>query len=123
MKVGDKIAASLRGSVDKEQGSFAEYAKVYADLAWIIPEGMYSFEEAATIGISLYMSVIALYGPNSLQLPRPGDASPPASGTWVCEILANRTKTCAHDLHPALRLWWKLVCWTIRNPISQAFWV
>ena len=120
LKVGDKVAASLRGGVDKERGGFAEYVKVYADLAWIIPEGTYTFEEAATIGIPLYTSVIALYGPNSLQLPQPGDANPPVPGTWVSEISASPTETRAHDLHPALRLWWKLVCWTICNPTGQA---
>ena len=83
MKVGDKVAASLRGGVDKERGGFAEYVKVYADLAWVIPEGTYTFEEAATIGIPLYTSVIALYGPNSLNLHQPGDSNPPAPGTWV----------------------------------------
>ena len=81
--VGDKVAASLRGGVDKERGGFAEYVKVYADLAWIIPDETYTFEEAATVGIPLYTSVIALYGPNSLRLPQPGDANPPATGTWV----------------------------------------
>jgi NADPH:quinone reductase-like Zn-dependent oxidoreductase len=84
VKVGDKVAASLRGGVDRERGAFAEYVKVSADLAWIIPEGTYTFEEAATIGIPLYTSVIALYGPNGLKLPQPGDANPPAPGTWVC---------------------------------------
>jgi len=83
VEVGDKVASSLRGGVDKERGGFAEYVKVYADLAWIIPEGTYTFEEAATIGIPLYTSVIALYGPNSLQLPQPGDANPPVPGTWL----------------------------------------
>lgn len=90
VKIGDKVAASLRGGVDKERGGFAEYVKTYADLAWIIPEGTYTFEEAATIGIPLYTSVIALYGPNSLKLPQPGDANPPAPGTWVIEGSANR---------------------------------
>lgn len=83
VKVGDRVAASLRGGVDKERGGFAEYVKVYADLAWIIPEGTYTFEEAATIGIPLYTSVIALYSPNNLKLPQPGDENPPAPGTWL----------------------------------------
>ena len=121
VKVGDKVAASLRGGVDKERGGFAEYVKVYADLAWIIPEGTYTFEEAATIGIPLYTSVIALYGPNSLRLPQPGDATPPTPGTWVSEKIANRIKTCAHEVHTALRVWRELVCWTVRNPTGQAF--
>jgi len=83
VKVGDKVAASLRGGVDEERGGFAEYVKVYADLAWIIPEETYTFEEAATIGIPLYTSVLAFYGPNNLRLPQPGDANPPAPGTWL----------------------------------------
>lgn len=89
VKVGDKVAASVRGGVDKERGGFAEYVKVYADLAWIIPEGTYTFKEASTIGIPLYTSVIALYGPNSLRLPQPGDINPPAPGTWVIEVFVN----------------------------------
>ena len=95
VKVSNKVAASLRGSVDKERGGFAEYVKVYADLVWIIPEGTYTFEQAATIGIPLYTSVIALYGPNSLELPRPGDANPPTPGTWVIAVFANRKMTCS----------------------------
>jgi len=83
VRIGDKVAASLRGGVDTERGGFAQYDKVYADLAWAIPEGTYSFEEAATIGIPLYTSVIALYGPNSLGLPQPGDMNPPSPGTWL----------------------------------------
>lgn len=121
MKVGDKVAASLRGGVDKERGGFAEYVKVYADLAWIIPEGTYTFEEAATIGIPLYTSVIALYGPNGLRVPQPGDANPPAPGTWVIEAPAIQKMSRANYLHSAFYLWWKLVRWTIRNPISEAF--
>ena len=90
MKVGDRVAASLRGGVDKERGAFAEYVKVYADLAWIIPEGTYTFEEAATVGIPLYTSVIAIYGPDGLKLPQPGDANPPAPGTWVIRVSGNK---------------------------------
>lgn len=106
MKVGDKVAASLRGGVDEERGGFAEYVKVYADIAWVIPEETYTFEEAATIGIPLYTSVIALYGPNNLRLSQPGDANPPAPGTWVSETLVRQWNSCAHEIHPAPRLWW-----------------
>ena len=123
LKVGDKVAASLRGGVDDERGGFAEYVKVYADLAWIIPEGTYTFEEAATIGIPLYTSVIALYGPNSLKLPQPGDANPPAPGTWVSRISVSQWMSRTHGPHPALCLWWKFICWTIRDSISKALWI
>jgi len=121
VKVGDKVAASLRGGVDKERGGFAEYVKVYADLAWIIPEGTYTFEEAATIGIPLYTSAVVLYGPNSLKLPQPGDANPPAPGTWVGEGPGSQLRLYAHYLHPVVCLRWEFVCRTVRNPAGQAF--
>ena len=94
VKVGDKVAASLRGGVDKERGGFAEYVKVYADLAWIIPEGTYTFEEAATVGIPLDTTVVAIYGPSGLKLSQPGDANPPPPGTWVIDPFTNHKMTC-----------------------------
>jgi len=51
IKVGDKVASSVRGGVSTERGGFSEYAKTFADLAFIIPEGTWSIEEASTIGI------------------------------------------------------------------------
>lgn len=51
VKVGDKVASSVRGGVSRERGAFSEYAKTFADLAFIIPEGTWSVEEASTIGI------------------------------------------------------------------------
>ena len=53
IKVGDKVASSVRGGVSRERGAFSEYAKTFADLAFVIPEGTWSFEEASTIGIPL----------------------------------------------------------------------
>ena len=51
VKVGDKVALSVRGGVSREWGAFSEYAKTFADLAFIISEGTWSFEEASTISI------------------------------------------------------------------------
>lgn len=51
VKVGDKVASSVRGGVSSERGAFSEFAKTFADLAFIIPEGTWSVEEASTIGI------------------------------------------------------------------------
>ena len=51
VKVGDRVASSVRGGVSRERGAFSEYAKTFADLALVIPEGTWSFEEASTIGI------------------------------------------------------------------------
>ena len=38
IKVGDKVASSVRGGVSRERGAFSEYAKTFADLAFVIPE-------------------------------------------------------------------------------------
>lgn len=81
VKVGDRVASSVRGGVSRERGAFSEYAKTFADLTFVIPEGTWSFEEASTIGIPLYTSIQVLYGPRTLGLPQPGDR-PPAPGTW-----------------------------------------
>ena len=51
IRIGDKVASSVRGGVSRDRGAFSEYAKTFADLAFIIPEGTWSFEEASTIGI------------------------------------------------------------------------
>ena len=52
VKVGDKVASAIRGGVSRERGAFSEYAKTFADLAFVIPEGTWSFEEASTVGIT-----------------------------------------------------------------------
>jgi len=81
IKVGDKVASSVRGGVSRDRGAFSEYAKTFADLAFIIPEDTWSVEEASTIGIPLYTSVQVLYGPRTLGLPQLDDKAPPV-GTW-----------------------------------------
>lgn len=57
IKVGDKVASSVRGGVSRERGAFSEYAKTFADLAFAIPEGTWSFEEASTIGIPFVLFI------------------------------------------------------------------
>ena len=52
VKVGDKVASAVRGGVSRERGAFSEYAKTFADLAFVIPEGTWSVEEASTVGIT-----------------------------------------------------------------------
>ncbi|KAF9648259.1 GroES-like protein [Thelephora ganbajun] len=81
IKVGDKVASSVRGGVSRQRGAFPEYAKASADLTFIIPEDTWSIEEASTIGIPLYTSIQALYGPKTLRLPQPGDKTLPVD-TW-----------------------------------------
>ena len=51
VKVGDKVASSVRGGVSREPGAFSEYAKTFADPVFIIPEGTWLAEEVSTIGI------------------------------------------------------------------------
>lgn len=51
IKVGDKVASTTRGGISSERGAFTEYAKTFADLVFVIPEGTWSIEEASTIGI------------------------------------------------------------------------
>ena len=48
--VGDKIAGFSHGGTYTDRGAYAEYVKQPADLAWKIPEGTISYEEAATMG-------------------------------------------------------------------------
>lgn len=62
VKVGDKVASSVRGGVSSERGAFSEFAKTFADLAFIIPEGTWSVEEASTIGIP-YVAHQPVYDP------------------------------------------------------------
>lgn len=71
LKVGDRVSATVAGSkypsypsqgkladlrnpclLDSAEGrgAFAEYAKVPSDLVWKIPQGTYSFEQAAATG-------------------------------------------------------------------------
>jgi len=78
LKVGDRVSASVAGSkysgrpmrpkgefadlrnlcfLDKVggRGAFAGYVKAFSDLAWKIPQGTFSFEQAAATG-SPYVS-------------------------------------------------------------------
>ncbi|KAJ0420257.1 chaperonin 10-like protein [Aspergillus carlsbadensis] len=58
-KVGERVAGFVHGGQYKDVGSFAEYLKVHADLAWKVPEGV-SDAQAATFGISAVTAVLAL---------------------------------------------------------------
>jgi NADPH:quinone reductase-like Zn-dependent oxidoreductase len=58
-KVGERVAGFVHGGQYKDIGSFAEYLKVDAGLAWKIPERV-SDAEAATFGIAAVTAVMAL---------------------------------------------------------------
>ena len=48
--VGAHVAGFVHGGTFADEGAFAEYVKVPAELVWTVPEGTLSHEEAATLG-------------------------------------------------------------------------
>ena len=50
VKVGDHVAGFVMGGMFPDGGAFAEYVKTPAELAWVVPPGTLSHEEAATMG-------------------------------------------------------------------------
>ncbi|KAF7789406.1 hypothetical protein EIP86_000350 [Pleurotus ostreatoroseus] len=50
LKIGDRVAGFVQGGTYTDRGAYAEYVKTTADLAWKIPAGTVSDEEAATFG-------------------------------------------------------------------------
>ncbi|EME39478.1 toxD-like protein [Dothistroma septosporum NZE10] len=70
---GDRIAAFVHGGnvSQPDDGAFAEYCLVKADLALKVPDAM-SDEDAATLGVAVATCGQALY--QGLELPLPGGA-------------------------------------------------
>jgi len=50
MKIGSHVAGFVQGGHFADRGAFAEYIKTPAELVWVVPEGVFSWEEAATMG-------------------------------------------------------------------------
>ncbi len=48
--VGDLVAGLTHGSAYTDKGAFAEYATVFEDLAWKVPDNV-TAEEAATMNV------------------------------------------------------------------------
>lgn len=48
--IGDHVAGFVQGGTYTDRGAFAEYVKTAAELAWKVPAGTLSHEEAATMG-------------------------------------------------------------------------
>jgi len=73
ISIGDRVAGFVVGGREQDEGAFAQYLKVPADLVWKIPDGT-SFEEAAAIGgIAMETAAQALY--MRIGLPYPGTDS------------------------------------------------
>ncbi|KAJ6783821.1 hypothetical protein PWT90_10556 [Aphanocladium album] len=76
-KVGDRVAGWVHGGLFPDRGSFAEYLKVDADLAWKVPEGV-SDLAATTYGVSAATAMLGLN--KHLNVPWPS-ATPAAAAT------------------------------------------
>ncbi|KAF7789409.1 hypothetical protein EIP86_000353 [Pleurotus ostreatoroseus] len=71
LEIGDHVAGFVQGGTYTDRGAYAEYVKTTADLAWKIPAGTVSDEEAATYGCAFYTSAQALFHPTRLGLVEP----------------------------------------------------
>ncbi|KAM3526452.1 hypothetical protein MY4038_006813 [Beauveria bassiana] len=58
-KVGDRVAGWVHGGLFPDRGSFAQYLKVDADLAWKVPDSV-SDLAATTYGVSAVTAVLGL---------------------------------------------------------------
>ncbi|KAF5609128.1 TOXD [Fusarium pseudoanthophilum] len=58
-KIGDRVAGAVHGGLYPDKGSFAEYLKIDADLAWKVPEHI-SDTEATTYGVSAVTAMLVL---------------------------------------------------------------
>lgn len=57
--VGERVAGVVHGGLFQDRGSYAEYLKTSADLAWKVPAQV-SDEEATTFGVSAITGMLAL---------------------------------------------------------------
>ncbi len=51
-KVGDHVAGFVHGSAYPDEGAFAEYVKVPAELVWVVPANTFSHEQAAAYEVA-----------------------------------------------------------------------
>ncbi|KAH9844379.1 GroES-like protein [Rhodofomes roseus] len=79
--VGDHAAGFHQGGSYTDRGAFAEYVKVEPDLAWKVPPGALSHEEAATMGCAFWTAVQALFHPTRLGLVEPPKKAP--GNEWI----------------------------------------
>ncbi|KAI9800046.1 MAG: hypothetical protein M1833_003575 [Piccolia ochrophora] len=91
-KVGDRIAGVAHGGLFPDKGTFAEYCKVEADLAWKVPDRI-ADHEAATYGVSACTAMQGLY--HTLGLPWPDTPESPTTATPPPEILIYAASTAA----------------------------
>jgi len=66
--IGDHVAGFTQGGNYTDRGAYAQYVKTPAELAWKVPEGTFSHEEAATMGCAFWTAVQGLFNPTRLGL-------------------------------------------------------
>ncbi|CCM05588.1 uncharacterized protein FIBRA_07816 [Fibroporia radiculosa] len=70
-KVGDHVAGFVQGGTYQDRGAYAEYLKTPAELSWVVPEGVLSHEQLATLGCAFWTAIQALYHPKRLAFVEP----------------------------------------------------
>ncbi|KAI0780487.1 GroES-like protein [Trametes elegans] len=80
-KVGEHVAGFVMGATFVDSGAFAEYVKTPAELSWVVPDGTFTHEEAATMGCAFWTAVQALFHPTRLALVEPPEKT--AKEEWV----------------------------------------
>ncbi|TFK91794.1 GroES-like protein [Polyporus arcularius HHB13444] len=80
-KVGDHVAGFVHGSAYPDEGAFAEYVKVPAELVWVVPANTLSHEQAAAYEVAFWTAAQAFYAPGRLGLVEPPAKA--ATPDWV----------------------------------------
>lgn len=70
-EIGNPVAGFTHGGNYKDRGAYAEYVKADATLAWKIPQGSISHEQAATMGCAFWTAAQGLFHPLRLGLVEP----------------------------------------------------
>lgn len=114
-KVGERVAGTVHGGLYPDRGSFAEYLKVDADLAWHIPAEV-SDADATTYGVSAVTAVLTLN--IRLGLPWPDDVSnPPATSSEQIFIYGGSTSAGLFHIQLAKAAGYTVI--TTASPHSQ----
>lgn len=113
--VGDRVAGAVHGGLFPDRGSFAEYLKTDADLAWKIPETVDN-AAATTYGVSAVTAVLALCG--RLDFPKIETLLEPTgeSGKGTLFVYAGSTSAGLSVIQLAKAFGWKVV--TTASPHS-----
>ncbi|KAH9934267.1 GroES-like protein [Fomitopsis serialis] len=69
--LGAHVSGFVMGGTFVDSGAYAEYVKTPAELAWTVPEGTLSHEQAATVSAGLFTAAQCLYHPQRLALVEP----------------------------------------------------